>query len=126
MRRQVLTEQAHHVWWNDVCERLDAIRYQLPPDLVGRLQFVTETVAGGDFFYLVVDGVRSRAGVGVLQGPDTLIEIDRLALADILAGEVKSAPAFRVAGQEQLFTRLHEALSRVAEHASWVTLTNAN
>ena len=124
MRRQALSERAHHLWWNDVCERLDTIRHHLPPDLVGRLQFVTETIAGGDFFYLVVDGVRSRSGVGMLRDPDALIEIDREALANILAGDVKAAPAFRVAGQEQLFTRLHEELSRVADHDTWVKLTN--
>ncbi|MEZ0314447.1 MAG: hypothetical protein ACAI38_21980 [Myxococcota bacterium] len=124
MPRHPLTEQAHHVWWSDVCERLDAIRHDLPPDLVGRLQFVTETVAGGDFFYLVVDGVRSRTGVGRLSGADAFIEIDREALAGILAGDVKTAPAFRVAGSDRLFTRLHEELSRFAENDTWVKLTN--
>lgn len=124
MRRQTLNERAHHIWWGDVCERLDAIRYTMPPDLVGRLQFITETIAGGDFFHLVLDGVRSRAGVGMLPAPDTLIEIDRQALASILAGDVKEAPAFRVNGSEQLFMRLHEELSRVAEHESWVKLAD--
>lgn len=122
MRRQQLNEHAHRIWWNDVCERLDCIRHDLPPNLVGRMQFVTETAAGGDFFHLVLDGVRSRAGIGIISNTDTLIEIDREALAKILAGDVKSAPAFRVQGREGLFTGLHDELSRVAEHDSWVTL----
>jgi hypothetical protein len=122
MRRQALNERAHHVWWSDVCEHLDLIRHTLPPDLVGRLQFVTETAAGGDFFHLVLDGGRSRTGVGVISNADTLVEIDREALASIIAGDVKQAPAFRVQGRDGLFTRLHEELSRVAEHDAWVQL----
>ena len=115
MRRQSPAATAHRAWWSDVCDRLDAIRHQLPADLTGRLQFVAETPAGGDFFHMVLDGGRSRTGRGIIAEADALVEVD---------SEVKAAAVFRVQGQGGLFERLQAELSRAAEDKRWVKLKN--
>lgn len=124
MRRQSPAATAHRAWWSDVCERLDAVRHSLPADLTGRLQFVAETPAGGDFFHMVLDGGRSRTGRGIIAEADTLVEVDSEAMAKIRAGRVKAAAVFRVQGRGGLFERLQAELSRVAEDKHWVKLRN--
>lgn len=121
-----LRRVAHRVWWSALRERFDLTRPSLPEDLVGSVQFATRTDAGEDYFHVVLDGRQSRCGEGLLPSSDTWIEIDRGELTRLLVGEAHAASAFRVVGEDSLFTRLYDALESGPKTESWLSVRNGS